>query len=84
MAEKWDVEIGEIVQIAPDALRGPGDFGACLVVVTEAKPWGIQGYVKNAGNAGQAYIRVKWEDMERTHGRAVWAAGLDGEDGTDA
>lgn len=60
---------GDIVQVNPDKEM----FGACLVVVTEVKEWGIQGYVKNASNTGgHAYIRLKWEDFEHTHGSAVW------------
>jgi hypothetical protein len=62
------MNIGDIVQVNPDKEM----FGACLVVVTEVKSWGIQGYVQNAGVAGQAYIRLKNEDFEHTGGTAVW------------
>lgn len=64
------VEIGDIVQVNPDKEM----FGACMVVVTEVKSWGIQGYVKSAGVSGQQYIRLKWEDIEPTKGKAVWIA----------
>ena len=62
------VDVGDIVQVNPDLEV----FGACMVVVTEVKSWGIQGYVQNAGQEGQAYIRLKTEDFEPTGGRAVW------------
>lgn len=61
---------GNIVQVSPEKKM----FGACLVVVTEVKDWGIQGYVKNAGVDGNTYIRLKWEDFEHTNGSAVWMA----------
>jgi len=65
------MKIGDIVQVNPEKEM----FGACLVVVTEVKTWGIQGYVQNAGVNGQAYIRLKAEDFEHTGGTAVWIAG---------
>jgi len=64
------VEIGDIVQVNPDKEM----FGGCMVVVTERKEWGIQGYVQSAGVSGQQYIRLKWEDIEPTRGKAVWIA----------
>ena len=60
----------EIVQVRPDYEM----FGACMVVVTEEKPWGIQGYVQSANVDGQQYIRLKHEDFQRTGGHAVWVA----------
>jgi len=65
------MKIGDIVQVNPEKET----FGGCMVVVTEVKSWGIQGYVQNAGVDGQAYIRLKTEDFESTGGRAVWIAG---------
>jgi hypothetical protein len=60
----------DIVQVDPSVPV----FGGCLVVVTEVKDWGIQGYVQNAGdNVGQAYIRLKWNDISNTGGTAVWS-----------
>jgi len=61
-------EIGEIVQVDPNVET----FGGCLVVVTEPKEWGIQGYVQNAGSNGQAYIRLKFKDIEPTGGMVAW------------
>jgi hypothetical protein len=63
---------GDIMQLDPQRARGVEWFGACLLVVTEPKPWGAQGYVKNAGYSGLAFFRAQWEDMEPTGGRVVW------------
>lgn len=68
-----DIQVGDIVQVNPEVET----FGACMVVVTDIKDWGIQGYVQNAGVNGQAYIRLAFEDVERTGGKAVWVAGHD-------
>jgi hypothetical protein len=62
--------VGQIVQVKPEFEM----FGACMVVVTEQKSWGIQGYVQSAGVPGQQYIRLKHEDFELTGGMAVWVA----------
>ena len=64
------VEIGDIVQVNPSKEM----FGGCMVMVTEVKSWGIQGYVQSAGVLGQQYIRLKFEDIEPTGGKAVWIA----------
>ena len=63
------LEKHDIVQVEPSVPT----FGGCMVVVTEVKAWGIQGYVQNAGQEGQAYIRLKHEDFVATSGKAVWA-----------
>lgn len=61
---------GDIVQVNPDVET----FGGCMVVVTEIKSWGVQGYVQSAGVPGQQYIRCKFADIESTGGMAVWIA----------
>lgn len=61
-------EVNDIVQVNPSKEM----FGGCLVVVTEVKSWGIQGYVQSAGVPGQQYIRLTWDDIEPTGGVAVW------------
>jgi hypothetical protein len=68
--EATELKRGEIMQISPESTNEA--FRACLLVVDEPKPWGCQGYVQNAGQEGQAYVRVKWEDMEPTGGMAQW------------
>jgi hypothetical protein len=62
------VKPNDIVQVTP----GVEMFGACMVVVTEVRDWGIQGYVQSAGVPGQQYVRLKTGDFEPTGGRAVW------------
>jgi len=64
------IEVNDIVQVDPNFET----FGACMVVVTEIKDWGIQGYVQSAGVAGQQYIRLKTEQFELTGGKAIWVA----------
>ena len=60
--------IGQIAQVNPEYEM----FGGCMVVITEQKDWGIQGYVQSAGVPGQQYIRLKHKDFELTGGEAVW------------
>lgn len=67
------MNVGDIVQVNPDFEV----FGGCMVVVTEIKSWGIQGYVQSAGVPGQQYIRLKTEQIEPTGGKAVWVVGHD-------
>ena len=62
------MEIGEIVQVNPSVET----FGGCLVVVTEVKSWGIQGYVQSAGVNGQQYVRLKKSDFAVTGGNVEW------------
>jgi len=63
------IEVGDIVQVDPSKEV----FGGCMVVVTEVKSWGIQGYVQSAGVEGQQYIRLSFEDFESTGGKAIWS-----------
>lgn len=69
---------GEIVQLSPEACRNRM-FAGCMMVVSEPKAFGAQGYVQGLGAneepAGQAYYRAKWEEMEPTDGMAVWVVG---------
>ena len=66
-----EIKVGDIVQVNPDKEM----FGACMVVVTELKSFGIQGYVQSAGVNGQQYIRLKFDEFESTGGKAVWIVG---------
>lgn len=63
------IEPGQIVQVRPDAPA----WGACLVIVTEVKPWGVQGFTPMPPDGGMAFIRLKTEDFEPTGGVAVWS-----------
>lgn len=62
-----DLKIGDIVQIDPSSDE---TFGACLMIVTEPKSWGAQGYVTVPGQ-GNAYYRCKHENMEKV-GHCAW------------
>lgn len=67
---------GDVVQLNPDTVRNKA-FAACMMVVTEPKVWGAQGYVQGLGTSstafgGQYYYRAKWEEMEYV-GIAQWA-----------
>ena len=63
------IEVGDIVQVDP----GVETFGGCMVVVSEVKSWGIQGYVQSAGVGGQQYIRLEFQNFELTGGKAIWS-----------
>jgi hypothetical protein len=63
------IEIGDIIQVDPSKEV----FGGTMVVVTEVKSWGIQGYVQSAGVEGQQYIRLNFDDFETTGGKAIWS-----------
>lgn len=66
--EKW--EIGDIIQIDPE--HDP-IFAACLMIVTEPKSWGAQGYCAAPDSPGPAlaYYRLKFENGVRV-GKAEW------------
>ncbi len=72
-----ELEAGDLVQLNPDRVRNPV-FAACIMVVTESKPFGAQGYVQALGmpgaSGGQAYYRAHWDEMELV-GRAEWMVG---------
>ena len=70
------IQIYDIVQVDPSR----DVFGGCMVVVTEIKTWGIQGYVQSAGVPGQQYIRLKTGEFEPTGGRAVWGIATEGDE----
>lgn len=72
-----ELRIGAIMQLNPDPdITGNAMFCACMLVVSEPKPWGAQGYVQalgeNGAPGGLAYYRAKWEEMEPTGGMAEW------------
>jgi hypothetical protein len=74
-----NVEVGDIVQLDPEKTENRM-FAACLMVVSEVKSWGVQGYVQGLGEkgepGGQAYYRAAWGTFEWcVDGRAVWVVG---------
>lgn len=74
---KDNVVTGSIVQIDPENKTNAA-FGACLMVVTEVRDWGVQGYVqalgesRDAGRGGAAFIRLSWDEVEPTGGKVIW------------
>lgn len=58
--------IGDVFQINENHGRA-GWIGA-FVLATEIKSWGIQGFVSHIvshNEQGHAYIRLKWEEIDR-------------------
>lgn len=70
------LEVGDVVQLAPDTTKNQM-LAACMMVVTKPKVFGAMGYIQMGGKdgeiGGQAYIRLKWEEIELV-GKAVWVA----------
>ncbi len=71
------LEIHDIVQAIP----GVTHWGPCLVVVSEIKTWGIQGYT-SIPMQGDAYIRLKFGEFEHTGGRAAYVPAPPPDDGS--
>jgi hypothetical protein len=58
-----EVKSGDIVQITNDK----HSWYPCLIIVSEVKSWGIQGYITIPANnnaCGNAYIRLESKDFE--------------------
>ena len=74
--QKQELKEGQLVQLNPETV-GNKMFAACIMVVTEQKAFGAQGYVQGLGQngepGGQAYYRAKWEEMEPV-GMAEWVS----------
>ena len=74
--EPTELQPGDVVQLNPETVGNPA-FAGCMLVVSEAKAFGCQGYVQALGHTrecrgGQAYYRAKWAEMEYV-GHAVWS-----------
>ena len=67
---------GQLVQLNPETVKNKM-FAACIMVVTEPKSFGAQGYVQGLGEngepGGQAYYRATWKEMEIV-GSAEWVS----------
>lgn len=79
--ERKELKAGQLVQLNPETVRNPM-FEACIMVITEPKAFGAQGYVQGLGAdgkpGGQAYYRARWDEMEPV-GMAEWVAGINEE-----
>lgn len=76
MTNETPIMPGEIVQLNPET-TGNKAFRGCLMVVSEVRQWGVQGYVQSLGATrdemgGQAYYRADTGTFERTGGKAPW------------
>lgn len=68
------VAVGDVVQLDPESELAKKYGGPLLLIVSEVKAWGIQGYffcVTHAGQIGPAYLRVRNGTFERV-GPATW------------
>jgi hypothetical protein len=71
------LEFGDVVQINPEM---NDKFPGMLVVVTEPKEWGCQGYLMHTGDfhavrfEGKAFIRPRFEEIEFV-GKIEWMHG---------
>jgi len=74
--QRQELKPGILVQLNPETVGNPM-FAGCIMVVTEPKSFGAQGYVQALGDhgepGGQAYYRAKWDEMEVV-GAAEWVA----------
>jgi len=71
MTDHPNIEVNDVVQIDP---ASDEVFGACFMIVTEVKSWGVQGYVQVPGkgdDGGRGYYRCKYENLSFV-GKAVW------------
>lgn len=67
------IKLYDIVQVVPEH-----KWCGCLVIVTEVKNWGIQGFVQ-VPMQGQAFIRLNHEDFEKV-GEATFVLGNSNEE----
>jgi hypothetical protein len=69
-----EVQINDVVQLDPLKTTNPM-FAGCMLVVTEVKEWGVQGYVQGLGVdgelGGQAYYRAEIGTFEYV-GSVAW------------
>lgn len=74
MKETILIRPGVLVQLNPETVTNTM-FAGCIMVVTEPKAFGAQGYVQALGEdgkpGGQAYYRATWDEMEIV-GAAEW------------
>lgn len=76
--ERPELKVGDIVMIKPTFKTAC--FRGCLLVVTEPKSFGCQGFIQGVGptfeeDGGQYYLRPNWDDFEVTGGVAPWVVG---------
>lgn len=74
---KNNIHVTCVVQLSPETTKNPM-FKGCMMIVTEIKDWGVQGYVQALGQrmqpGGQAYYRATWDEFVWV-GEAFWTIG---------
>lgn len=74
MNEIKELKRGDIVQLHPERCK-QSVFKGCLMIVTDPKSFGAQGYIQEIGERGEmggvAFYRATWEEMELC-GKAMW------------
>lgn len=61
---------GDVFQVSPETENQM--FAGCLIIVSEVKQFGIQGYVTiPSDQPSHAYARVAWKDLAFV-GQAMW------------
>jgi len=72
--KKTELKKGMVVQLNPEKVKNPM-FTACMMIVSEPKSFGAEGYVQalgeNGKQGGQAYYRASFDEMEFI-GQSVW------------
>lgn len=67
-------EVGDIVQVRPEAAR----WGGLLFVVSEVRSWGVVAYMQLPGpceaivtvvDTNQAWVRLSWAEFDLTGGK---------------
>ena len=75
MSRRSTLQAGSVVQLSPESCRNRM-FAGAMLVVSELKAWGVQGYVQVLGDdgqpGGQAYYRARFNEFEPTGGMAPW------------
>jgi hypothetical protein len=69
MERLMNIEVNDIVQVSPEVNHQGGFWAGNLLVVTEVKSWGVQGYCRT--ESANVYIRLKTGQFEKV-GRLAW------------
>lgn len=74
--KKQLLETNTLVQLNPETVTNKM-FAGCIMVISEPKAFGAQGYVQALGEhglpGGQAYYRATWGEMELLGCSVIWS-----------
>lgn len=86
MQPDFHLQAGMLVQLNPVTVRDK-NYAGCVMVVSEAKVWGVNGYVQTVGSTGapghMALYHANWEEIE-VAGVATWVANPQEQEGDTA